>query len=492
MKATRCFVLVVCVSLLFSVFTLAHDNGDFTIIAMPDVQNESQYYPQVLHAETQWIVNARGALNIQAVVGLGDIVNNGSDNTQWANADAAFRLLDNAGIPYLLAIGNHDYDNAAPASRSAVGFNEWFGPWRYAGRPWYDGNYNGSNENFYGVLRINRQKYLVLLMEYVPRDAALSWAAQVIAANQDKQVIIVTHSYMYSDNTRVDQCDTQDLNTNNYGDKQWSKLVSQYPNVELVLSGHITNGTAAQRADLGKNGNLVNQVFSNYQTLPNGGNGYLRIMTFHPASNTIDVKTYSPFLNSYMTDARNQFTIPWRAPRTFARSGAVSGLVRDSGTCKRIAGATVAVGPSTAVSDANGFYSLTLPGGTYSASGVASAYDGSSTSVAVSNGYAVDANFFLKPNAPCAVNQASPSVTICAPADGAVVNSPARVTAGTTDNSSTVSFVQLYVDGVLKLTQSGGILDTSVTLTSGAHRLTVQAKDAAGAVFKQSVSVTVP
>jgi len=492
MKATRCFVLAAYACLLFSICAFAHDDSDFTIIVMPDVQNESQYYPQVLNAETEWIVNARAALNIQAVLGLGDIVNNGSDNAQWSNADAAYRLLGNAGIPYLLAIGNHDYDNAAPASRSAVVFNRWFGPSRYAGHPWYGGSYNGSNENFYGVLRINRQKYLVLLLEYVARDSALSWAASVIAENPDKRVIIVTHSYMYSDNTRVDQCDTQDLNTYNYGDKLWSKFVSQHPNVDLVLSGHITNGVAARRADLGVNGNLVNQIFSNYQTLPNGGNGYLRIMTFHPSSNTIDVKTYSPYLNNYMTDARNQFTIPWHLPLVISTSGHVSGLVRDSGTCKRIAGAKVTIDSSSAVSDANGFYSLTLPGGRYGASASVTGYDGTSSSAVVNNGYVTDANFFLKPSSPCVLNPTSPSVTICSPADGAVVSPPVKVTAGTTDHSFAVSLVQLYVDGVLKVTQSGGILDTSVTLTSGAHRLTVQAKDAAGTVFKQSISVTVP
>jgi hypothetical protein len=74
--------------------------GDFSIILFPDTQNEAQYFPQVLQAETQWVVNNRAALNIQAVLGLGDIVNDGASTAQQQNADSAIRTLDTApGFP---------------------------------------------------------------------------------------------------------------------------------------------------------------------------------------------------------------------------------------------------------------------------------------------------------------------------------------------------------------------------------------------------------
>src|SRR5947209_4746228 len=83
---------------------------DFSVIVLPDTQNYSQYYPQIFAAQTQWIAAQRDALNIQLVIGVGDIVNDGSSDAQWQNADAAVRTLDQAGIPYVMAIGNHDYD----------------------------------------------------------------------------------------------------------------------------------------------------------------------------------------------------------------------------------------------------------------------------------------------------------------------------------------------------------------------------------------------
>src|SRR6185437_10730146 len=50
-----------------------------TIIVLPDTQNEAQFFPSVLDSQTSWIVNNQKALNIQMVLGVGDIVNDGAD-----------------------------------------------------------------------------------------------------------------------------------------------------------------------------------------------------------------------------------------------------------------------------------------------------------------------------------------------------------------------------------------------------------------------------
>ena len=489
--ASSLLLAVVVVSL--STLMFAQQTGDFSIIVMPDVQNESQFYPAVLQSQTQWIVNSQAALNIQMVLGLGDIVNNGSDNTQWTNADAAYQLLDQAHVPYLLAIGNHDYDNADPVTaRSAVGFNQWFGPGRYNGAPWYGASLNDSNENFYGTWTINGKTYLFLLLEYVPRDATIQWAQSILSANPDKEAIIITHSYMYSDNTRVDQCDTQDMVGDNYGDKQWAKLASQYPNVSLVLSGHVTSGNGARRSDIGVNLNVVNQIFANYQTLANGGNGWLRILTFHPLSDTIDVQTYSPYLNKSFTDSSNQFTVPWHTPVTTATTGTLSGRVRDPATCKAISGAQVTMGGTTTTVDANGRFSIIVPSGSHTLSATANDYNTGTLNVTSYNGYDTEANFFLNAAIPasCVLSTTSPSVTICNPGNNSTVASPVAISAGTTDPNP-VTYIQLYVDGQKGVTQYGGVLNTTTVLSDGPHKLTIQAKDSTGALFKQVANITV-
>ncbi len=71
------------------------------------------------------------------------------------------------------------------------------------------------------------------------------------------------------------------------------------PNLFLMLSGH-KYGEAMRTEEF--NGNTVHILFANYQELPNGGNGWLRIMKFSPENNEITVITYSPLLNQYGTD----------------------------------------------------------------------------------------------------------------------------------------------------------------------------------------------
>src|SRR6266567_6936010 len=292
----------------------AQTAGNFTVVVLPDTQNYSQYHPQIFDSQTQWVANNAAAQNIQLVIGVGDIVNTGTSATQWGNASHSAGILDQAHVPYAFAIGNHDYDTLPPTSRAATTFNQYFGPSRYANSAYY-GSTNlpaGSNENFYETFTWGGTSYLILILEFVPRNSALAWAKSVLDANTDKEVIVVTHSYLYSDNTTVDECDTADMVGDNNGAMQWSKLISQYPNISVVLSGHITNQFNARRSDVGVGGNFVHQIFANWQTSTNGGNGYLRVMQFSPSNDTINVQTYSPYTGLYLTDSGNQFTVKWR------------------------------------------------------------------------------------------------------------------------------------------------------------------------------------
>jgi phospholipase C len=94
--------------------------------------------------------------------------------------------------------------------------------------------------------------------------------------------------------------------------------------------------------------------------------------------------------------------------------------------------------------------------------------------------------------ASCTLSSTSPSVTICTPADGATgLTSPVHVNAGTTDSGHTVTLVQIYVDGVKATEASGNFIDANVAMATGTHRLTVQAKDNAGTLFKKSITIGV-
>jgi hypothetical protein len=90
----------------------------------------------------------------------------------------------------------------------------------------------------------------------------------------------------------------------------------------------------------------------------------------------------------------------------------------------------------------------------------------------------------------CSAGPTDPSVTICTPANDASVTSPFPVKA-VTRSTSPVRFMQIYLDGVRVFHGAGATLDTSVSATPGTRRLTVQAQNVAGAVFKQTIYVQV-
>src|SRR5712671_1940942 len=339
---------------------------EFTIVALPDTQFYSSLNPQIFAAQTQWIANHVQDQNIQLVVGLGDIVDGGGSLAQWQNADAAVRLLSGK-VPYMMAIGNHDYDQNNPAGRTAStkNFNSFFGPARYAGAAWYKGSFPaGSNENFYGEITVNGRHYLIVVLEFAARDSALAWADGILKANQDKDAIVVTHMFTYMDNTRISGCDLNSAGSfgvgqDNNGEDMWWKLVRKYPNIHLVLSGHVVQGDGTgRRMDLGVNGNLVNQILSDYQSDPQGGGGYLRIMRISPSLNRISVTSYSPYLDTFKTDDHNQFTVPYRNPGISTAPGTISGKAKSAIDCSAVAGVTVAYSGGSAVTDANGNFTI--------------------------------------------------------------------------------------------------------------------------------------
>jgi hypothetical protein len=74
-------------------------------------------------------------------------------------------------------------------------------------------------------------------------------------------------------------------------------------------------------------GLAVHELLSDYQMLANGGNGFLRIMTFYPAlpgsAGRIDVRTWSPTLNRDLdasdTPGDGAFTLNFDFPSRFGR-----------------------------------------------------------------------------------------------------------------------------------------------------------------------------
>jgi len=265
----------------------------FHVIALPDTQGYSASYPTIFSGQTQWIVNNIASQNIAFVTHLGDIVDDSTSTTQWNRADAAMDLLDGK-VPYSACMGNHD--SVGP------GYVTYFGPDRYAGQEWY----GGSSENklsHYQCFSAGGYEFLHLNLQYSPNADTLAWAQSVIDAHPGLPTFISTHDYLGTTGRSV------------LGQSIWQKLIKDNPQVFMVLNGH-WHGELMQTS-LNSTGGRVVEMLSDYQDYSRGGDGYLRDIFFDVANGRIDVKTYSPTQNAYLTDADSQFSFDLTIGSTF-------------------------------------------------------------------------------------------------------------------------------------------------------------------------------
>jgi len=281
----------------------------FSIVVLPDTQYYSQNAPGMFIAQTQWIVDNRIARNIAYVVHLGDVVQNGRlsppptydfDRTEWDRANAAMSLLDGAGIPYGVGVGNHDYDQAGNGDSTTTAFNEYFGVSRFQGRPYYGGYYGSDNDNHYDLFTASGIDFVVIYIAFKepsPSPAVLNWADSILKTYPNRVGIVMNHNlfpYVGLPNFSASgQAIYDELRDNN--------------NLVMMLAGHVTN--EVYRADT-YNGHTIHSILSNYQEGNNYGDGWLRIMEFQPVNGQVAVSTYSPTRNEFQADFNSQFTIP--------------------------------------------------------------------------------------------------------------------------------------------------------------------------------------
>lgn len=280
----------------------------FSIVVLPDTQYyTSQTSYDLFDRQMLWIANNEAAYNIKFVMHMGDITN---DNTtaQWAVARAAYNILDSTGIPYSVLPGNHDYKGdgagvewAEVAFRDLTKYNANFGPQKFTGKPWYGGNKGNSttdNANNFCLFEVGDQKFLVISLEFCPRKDTMTWANNLIAQYPDRRVIVATHGYMTTNGAYMGSYENDYALIGAGGSDLWNEMVSRHSNMLMAMCGHVTESVVNTKTGWG--GNTIYEMLVDYQsekprnlTSPNLGNGWLRILTFNPDSNTISASTVS-------------------------------------------------------------------------------------------------------------------------------------------------------------------------------------------------------
>lgn len=296
---------------------LAFVPGSWTLVILPDTQNYSSRYPGLFHLQTQWIIDNKDIYNIVYVLQNGDLTNNNT-KMEWGRASRALGRLDGV-VPYALVPGNHDY--VGNAKNRATLMSNYFSPSRFKNWPTFGGVMEeGRIENNYHLFKAGGQKWLILGLEWGPRNKALEWGDQILGKYPNRKAIIMTHAYLYHDSTRYDwklKGESQDATPHSYGteggvndgEQIWQKLVKKHANVFMTINGHVLGDGVGFLVSEAEYGNPVLQMLVNFQMKPIGGEGWLRLLEFLPDGKGIQVKTYSPLLEKYKTDPGNQFVI---------------------------------------------------------------------------------------------------------------------------------------------------------------------------------------
>jgi hypothetical protein len=132
--------------------------------------------PEIFKAQTQWIVENKDSLNIVYIAHVGDLVQRGDNNgndIEWLNADSAMSILEDSvstgladGIPYGIAVGNHDQSPSGDADGSTFSYNQFFGVERFSGRDYYGGHFGSNNDNHFDFFSASGLDFIVIYLEY--------------------------------------------------------------------------------------------------------------------------------------------------------------------------------------------------------------------------------------------------------------------------------------------------------------------------------------
>lgn len=263
-----------------------------------------------------------------------------------------YQALSEAGLPFGVAPGNHDYDamwsdDSQPGSllkvlfsdiaeddpavlgtlhiggldnfRSVFGAESGF----FRGRDWYVASHGGGTSSAQ-LFAGGGYTFLHIALEMSPADEVLAWAQSIMDQYPGYPTIITTHDYLNTAGERAPNplIDLAELDPerHNSAEQLFAKLI--YPNdqVFLVLCGH--HHGQALRTDRNQAGNEVWQVLADYQDRGQSlldvdasirgvgdrrigiGDGWLRLMhfDFSAATPTLTVRTYSSHYKGFSTE----------------------------------------------------------------------------------------------------------------------------------------------------------------------------------------------
>jgi hypothetical protein len=126
------------------------------------------------------------------------------------------------------------------------------------------------------------------MLDYAVCDKTINWAKKVLKDHEDIPAILATH-ILISHESADSPADFE------YPEAKriWDEVIFPSKNVFVAIGGHYFG--EGKKIAKNEHGKVVLLIETNYQHLPNQGNGLFNLLTIDPITKTIDWSTVSPF-----------------------------------------------------------------------------------------------------------------------------------------------------------------------------------------------------
>jgi hypothetical protein len=343
--------------------------GSLTLAALPDTQYYVSCRSSHLKNQAEWLVKRAQDRNIGLALTLGDLTEH-NEEAEWRFLKESLAPAVSA-LPFIFTVGNHDYGLRGSADHRNSLFSKFVsGPGPQLEPALAQSIAPGQLENAYyrfevqhhpesgltlrplGALnplgaqdssqipnspetRSESSKKTrapagfvlgILSLEWSPRASTVAWAREVLRAFPRDQRVLVSHAYLYFDDTRYDfarrgpeqkwnpltygtQTNEGEDASGHDGEMLWHELVEPDAGFFLTLNGHVLGDGSGKLSSMNRAGRVVHQLLANYQMLEEGGLGYLRLLELDPDARRILVHTFSPSLGQTSHAPDQEFSL---------------------------------------------------------------------------------------------------------------------------------------------------------------------------------------
>ncbi|MCM3626798.1 S-layer homology domain-containing protein [Paenibacillus glycanilyticus] len=277
----------------------AEDGVDFSFAWASDTQYYSDSYPEIYDKEMKYVADMKDEKKISYLIHTGDLVDDFNRPDEWKVASDSMKRLEDAGVPYGVVTGNHDVNHD---ESNYTEYWKYFGRERFEDQPYYGDDLN-NNRDHYDLISVKGQDFLIMYLGWNIQDNTVEWANEVLKKYPDRYVIIGTHEYISPTGAYSGQ-----------GEMIWNEIVAKNDNVKMVLCGHL-HGVAYNVKHVENSDRVVIEMLADYQSGPQGGQGYMRFLEFNLAANQIHVTTYSAYMNDsnfFEEEGKDDFLLPYK------------------------------------------------------------------------------------------------------------------------------------------------------------------------------------